>query len=169
MRRLEIQTKNKWTRNVISTLGPARSFLSATRCRIWPDGSAERLLEVRWRDENTRRYAARQLRCVCACANCVDERMARILEFETIPDNVEITYLELVTSLATTKKSLTTTPGQAPTSRGPTASPRRNPIRGACVICSTTSGNGWRMIMSRRLIRTGIFVTMRPDGRQRAH
>ncbi len=62
---------------------------------------AERLLEVCWRDETPRHYTVRQLRCACACANCVDERTgARILDFESVADDVGITHMELVGNYA---------------------------------------------------------------------
>ena len=62
---------------------------------------AERLLEISWRDETPRRYDVRQLRCACACANCVDERTGvRTLDVDAVPDDIGITNVELVGNYA---------------------------------------------------------------------
>ena len=61
----------------------------------------EGILEISWRDEPAVRYNARQLRCECACAGCVDERTGvRTLDSDSVPDNVGITHIELVGNYA---------------------------------------------------------------------
>ncbi len=62
---------------------------------------AEGILEISWSDEAPRRHAGRQLRCQCFCAGCVDERTGvRTLDFDSVPDNVGITHIELVGNYA---------------------------------------------------------------------
>ena len=62
---------------------------------------AEGVLEITWGNEAPRRYDVRQLRCVCACAGCVDERTGvRTLDVETVPDTIGITNMELVGNYA---------------------------------------------------------------------
>jgi len=62
---------------------------------------AEGVLEVTWGNEAPCRYDVRRLRCECACAGCVDERTGvRILDVETVPDNIGITNMELVGNYA---------------------------------------------------------------------
>ncbi len=82
-----------------------KSRLSETIMRAAPADiklkRAEGILEISWRDEPAVRYNARQLRCECACAGCVDERTGvRTLDSDSVPDNVGITHIELVGNYA---------------------------------------------------------------------
>ena len=62
---------------------------------------AERILEISWSDEAPRLYGARQLRCACACAGCVDEMTGvRTLNVNSVPDDIGITHIELVGNYA---------------------------------------------------------------------
>ena len=61
----------------------------------------ERVIEVTWRDQSPRRFPAKQLRCACACATCVDEMTgAQRLDTNHIPDDIGITNVELVGNYA---------------------------------------------------------------------
>lgn len=52
---------------------------------------SERVLELDWPQRATSRLAARELRCECRCAACVDEFTgARLLDPRTVPDDVGI-------------------------------------------------------------------------------
>ena len=62
---------------------------------------AERILEISWSDGAPRRIGARQLRCECGCAGCVDERTGvRMLDVSSVPDDIGITHIELVGNYA---------------------------------------------------------------------
>ena len=62
---------------------------------------AEGKLEIAWRDESTRRYDVRQLRCECRCAGCVDERTGvRTLDVDAVPREIFINNMELVGNYA---------------------------------------------------------------------
>ncbi len=62
---------------------------------------AQGLLEVTWRDEESRRFRVRQLRCACACAGCVDEMTGvRTLDVNTVPEVIAITDMQLVGNYA---------------------------------------------------------------------
>ena len=61
----------------------------------------ERIVEISWSNETPRRHHARQLRCECRCAGCVDERTGvRTLDVETVPNDIGITQIELVGNYA---------------------------------------------------------------------
>ena len=62
---------------------------------------AEGVLEISWGDAGPRRYDARQLRCACGCAGCVDERTGvRTLDVDSVPGDIGITHIELVGNYA---------------------------------------------------------------------
>ena len=62
---------------------------------------AEGILEISWGDEPPHRFGARQLRCECACAGCVDERTGvRMLDVSSVPADIGITHIELVGNYA---------------------------------------------------------------------
>jgi len=62
---------------------------------------AEGVLEITWGDVAPRRYGAKQLRCHCGCAGCVDERTGvRTLDVGSVLDDIGITHIELVGNYA---------------------------------------------------------------------
>lgn len=63
--------------------------------------TAERLLLLEWPDGGRHRIPFRVLRQLCPCANCVSELTGeRLLDPETIPENIEPTELDYVGSYA---------------------------------------------------------------------
>ena len=53
------------------------------------DRSAETEIRIEWRDGHRTIYAARSLRLLCPCAECVDESTGRrILDPDTVPADV---------------------------------------------------------------------------------
>lgn len=62
---------------------------------------AEGILEITWSSEELCRHDARQLRCACACAGCVDERTGiRTLDVIAVANDISITNVELVGNYA---------------------------------------------------------------------
>jgi DUF971 family protein len=62
---------------------------------------ADRLIEIRWSADDTRTYPARALRCVCSCAECVDENTGvRTLDPNTVPQDITVESMQLVGNYA---------------------------------------------------------------------
>lgn len=62
---------------------------------------ADHVVEIAWSPEHVGRYPNRLLRISCGCAACVDEMTGKpILDPDTIPDDIEITDMQLVGNYA---------------------------------------------------------------------
>ncbi|MEN8148530.1 MAG: DUF971 domain-containing protein, partial [Planctomycetota bacterium] len=61
------------------------------------DRSAETEIRVLWSDGRESRFAARALRLVCTCAECVSEMTGeRLLDPATVPEDIRATGVQLV-------------------------------------------------------------------------
>ena len=82
-----------------------RSGLDVTIMRDAPTDiklkRAEGVLEITWGDAGLRRHDAKQLRCECRCAGCIDERTGvRTLDVNAVPGDIGMTHIALVGNYA---------------------------------------------------------------------
>ena len=69
----------------------------AVRVATFPNGE----LGIVWEDGHESYLPARDLRCACACAQCVDEMSGRkLLQDEGVPDDIRIAGLQPVGNYA---------------------------------------------------------------------